>query len=289
MTQTPTVVLSVLLASAAAAGLSFALRPSAETAPDDAGQALQREVADLKVQIAALVKQHEALANAPAPVMAAAPERVAAPTVSEEQIAAAVATYLQKRGSGAVPAAAGAAEAPFDLDKTFAELAVTSVWANSTPWKKAYASGRMDELMAKFEAAAKQAPNDPQAQLQLANAYIAYLQMDQTKAPQLSLKADKAYDRVLDLDETHWEARFSKAVSYTFWPEFLGKKKESIQHFETLVAQQDSMPVQDSQAQTYLYLGNLLEASDPARAKEIFQRGAQRHPNNQDLAKKAGR
>lgn len=288
MTQTPTVVLSVLLAAGAATGVSFALRPTAEVAPDAAAASLQHEVAELRRTVAELQKQQEALGKAPSAAAAPVADRVAVPTISDEQIAAAIAAWLRKNPAVALPAAAGGAEAPFDFDRTFAELQTTSFWSDAGPWKKAYAAGRMDELVAKFEALAKASPNDPKAQMQLANAYLAYLQMDQTKAPQLSLKADRAFDAVLDLDETHWEARFSKAVSYTFWPDFLGKKKDAIKHFETLVEQQETQPAADHQAQTYLYLGNLLEQRDPAKAKEIWARGARRHPTNQELAKKAG-
>ncbi|HEX5051784.1 MAG TPA: hypothetical protein VFZ65_08440, partial [Planctomycetota bacterium] len=122
-------------------------------------------------------------------------------------------------------------------------------------------------------------------QMNLANAYMAYLQMDQSKW-QMSMKADAVFDKVLALDNTHWEARFTKAVSYTFYPEFLGKKKEAIAQFETLVAQQELQPAQDHQAETYLYLGNLLEQSDPQRAREVWAKGARRHPNNAELKKK---
>jgi tetratricopeptide (TPR) repeat protein len=289
MAHTPTVVLSVLLAAGASTGVSFALRPTSEAAPDVGAAALQQELGELRRTVAELQKQTEALAKVPAAAAAPVADRVAVPTISDEQIAAAIAAWLQRNPAAALPASArGTAEAPFDFDRTFAELQTTSFWADAGPWKRAYASGRMDELVAKFEALAKASPNDPKAQMQLANAYLAYLQMDQTKAPQLSLKADRAFDAVLDLDETHWEARFSKAVSYTFWPDFLGKKKDAIKHFETLVEQQETQPAADHQAQTYLYLGNLLEQRDPAKAKEIWARGARRHPNNQELAKKAG-
>ena len=110
--------------------------------------------------------------------------------------------------------------------------------------------------------------------------------MDQSKW-ELSMKADKVFDKVLALDDKHWEARFTKAMQYTFFPDFLGKKKDAIAHFETLVRQQESMPVDAIQAQTYLYLGNLLEYRDPQKAKEIWQKGARRHLDNQELQKRA--
>src|SRR5262249_41126760 len=139
-----------------------------------------------------------------------------------------------------------------------------------------------------FEQAAAADPKDAQAQMDLANAYIAYMQLDPSKGPVLGMKTDQQFDKVLALDDNHWEARFSKAVSYTFWPPFLGKQKDAIANFERLMDQQDKMPVEDHQAQTYLFLGNMLEQSDPARAREIWQRGLRRHPGSTQLQQKLG-
>jgi tetratricopeptide (TPR) repeat protein len=144
----------------------------------------------------------------------------------------------------------------------------------------------MDELVGMFEQNAKDNPKDAQAQMDLANAYIAWIQMDGSKGRELGMRTDQQFDKVLALDENHWEARFDKAVSYSFWPKLLGKDKDAIANFERLADQQDSMPVEDSQAQTYLFLGNLLEHDNPARAREVWQRGLRRHPNNTDLQKK---
>lgn len=287
MSQAPVVVLSVLLAAAAATGVSFALRPAADAGPNPTEAELLREIADLKKQAGELQKKCDALANAPAPATAApAVERTAA-TLPPEAVAAAVEAYLSKRPGAAAehPAAGAGADPSFDVDRAFADLAGTNFWENSAAWKKAFAAGRMDDMIAKFEAAAKANPTDPKVQMQLANAYLAYLQMDQSKW-QLSMKADKVFDNVLEQDPNHWEARFTKAVSYTFWPDFLGKKPDAIRNFQTLVDQQETMPVEPHQASTYLYLGNLLERSDPAKAKEIWARGLRRHPDNQELAKK---
>jgi len=290
MSTTPTVIVSVLLATAAAVAVSFLTRPSTEPTPGgDATAALQREVAALRVTQADLQKQLAAFASAPAPAAAARPiERVEAPTVSNEQIAAAVEAYLGKRAGGASATPAAAANS-FDMETDFAKLAGGSFFEHPELWKKAYDAGLMDEVIKKFEAEAKLNPNDAKKQMDLAKAYISYLQMDTSKGPTLGLKADQTYDRVLALEPTHWEARFSKAVSYSFWPAFTGKPKESIKHFQMLVEQQDSMPVEPQQAQTYLMLGNMLEqGGDVVKAKAAWARGSKRHPDNEELRKKAG-
>jgi len=249
---------------------------------------LQRSLDELRSDHKLLREKFDSLAKAPQAVAASGGvERTAAPALSNEQVAAAVEAYLHKRDPGSAQAAvAGAEAAAFDLDGEFGKLQGSSFWTDSATWKRLFAAGKMDEAVKKFEDLAKANPRDTKAQMDLANAYLSYLQMDQSKW-QLSMKADQQFDKVLDIDERHWEARFSKAVSYTFWPDFLGKKKDAITHFETLVAQQESMPPKPQEAQTYLYLGNLLEARDPAKAKEVWAKGARRHPDNAELAKKA--
>lgn len=287
------VLFSALVSAGAAVGVSFALRPA--EAPS-----LQPSVADLQQSLAKVSEQQQALqqrldALAKVPAVGSAPVDASLRTAavsSDEQVAAAVEAYLLRRakaGAAGVAAAPGAADGKptFDMETDFAALLGNNYWENTEAWKKAFAAGRMDEVIAQFEALAKAAPNDTKVQMDLANAYLAHLQMDQSKW-QLSMKADKVFDKVLALDDKHWEARFTKAMSYTFYPDFLGKKPEALSHFETLVQQQESMPVEASQAQTYLYLGNLLEARDPAKAKEVWQKGARRHPDNADLQKRAG-
>ncbi len=291
MNPLATVVVSVLLASAAATAVAITLRPAETPGQTTPAADLQRTIESLRDEQRTLRQQLDALAKAPAVSTspAGAADRVAAATVSPEQIAAAVEAYMAKLDPAELAAsgAGGAPAATFDLDTEFAKLQGASYWEDGALWKRLFAAGKMDEAIAKFEALAAANPTDPKAHMNLANAYLSYLQLDQTKWP-LSAKADAAFDKVLAIDERHWEARFSKAVSYTFWPDFMGKKKDAISHFETLVRQQESMPPQAHEAQTYLFLGNLLEQRDPAKARELWKKGAQRHPDNQELAKKAG-
>lgn len=278
-------VVSILTAGVVAAGVVFALRP-AEVAPDQGGVLeLQRTVGELQQAQQQLTARLDALAAAPAAARSE-PERTGPVAPSDQQVAAAVEAYLRQRGSGAAAeAAAGGAAAAFDVDAEFAALKGTDFFGNPAAWKRAHAAGKLDEIVARFEAQAKANPGSPDAQMQLAKAYLAYTNIDPSKY-EFSMKADGAFDKVLELDDHHWEARFTKALSYTFWPEFLGKRKPAIAHFETLVAQQEAMPASPEQAQTYLYLGNLLERTDPAKAREMWAKGARRHPDSQELAKK---
>ena len=79
-------------------------------------------------------------------------------------------------------------------------------------------------------------------------------------------------------------------MSYTFYPDFLGKGPEAISHFERLIKQQQDMPPRPEFAQTYFFLGNLLESrKEPERARQIWEQGLRLHPNDENLRKKLGR
>lgn len=280
------VVVSVVLSAAVAFAVTTLMRPAAAVPVEDtaAVAALKKELAELREQVRGTAM---ALAQS-RPAASADRQQVA--TVSDEQIAASVARWFAERGGAKAMEAAGLkdAAAKFDVKATHALTRGVNPWENPAEWKKVHEAGRMDELLAYYEEIAKGSPTDTKVQMELANAYLAALQNDQTRW-QLSMKADETFDKVLALDSNHWEARFSKAVSYSFWPDFLGKKGEAISHFEQLVEQQKTMPVDAGQAQTYLFLGNLLEQrGDKDRAQQVWQQGLQRHPDSRELRGRTG-
>lgn len=292
MNTAKTVLLSVLSAAAVALAANRFFPNGAPVAQPDDAAALRADIAGLQQELEALRAAARAAEAASAASPAAAGSmRTEQPDVTEGQVAAAVEAYLKERGASTLAqAAAGGDEPaprPFDLERDLATLLGTNYWEAQDAWRRAFDAGQMDAVIASMQELADANRNDPQAQMDVANACLAYMQMDNTKW-QMSMRADQQFDRVLALDDHHWEARFSKAVSYTFYPDFLGKKGEAIQHFETLVQQQESLPVQDEHAQTYVYLGNMLAERDPARARQIWQRGAARHPQSQELQKKLG-
>jgi len=291
MNATSSVVVSVLLASAAAAGITIAMQPASTSGDQLVVEGLQADITELRKTNEALQAKLDQLASTPAKAaVPASIQRSEMPTLSPEQIAAAVEAYLDKRGAGpngSAGAGADGDELAFDVKGDLDTLLGTNYFENTEAWKRAFEAGKMDEVIEAMQALAEANPNDPKAQMDLANAYMAYLQMDNSKW-NMSMLADKQFDKVLEIDNQHWEARFTKAVSYTFWPKFLGKNKEAINHFETLIAQQESLPVENHHAQTYLYLGNMLADEDPERARQIWQQGATRHPNNTELRGKLG-
>jgi len=156
-------------------------------------------------------------------------------------------------------------------------------------WNEIRTRGSLDELLTAFEEYALTNPNDIEAQIELGNAYLVRLE-DATTGPEMgqwAMKADGAFDKALELDETNWEARFSKAVSLSFWPPIFGKQGEAISQFETLLQQQAKVAPDSDHAQTYIFLGNLYQQQgDPEKAMEIWAQGNAAFPESSALSKK---
>ncbi|MDA0667661.1 MAG: hypothetical protein O3A95_06675 [Planctomycetota bacterium] len=104
-----------------------------------------------------------------------------------------------------------------------------------------------------------------------------------------SMKADGIYDQVLAADSENWDARFSKAISYSFWPPMFGKQPEAIRHFEILVGQQENQVANSQFSQTHLLLGNLYEQQgNHEKAMAAWQVGYDRFPDDANLRKQLG-
>lgn len=156
-------------------------------------------------------------------------------------------------------------------------------------WEEAREAGLVDEIMDVFEERAKNAPDDAQAQADLGNAYLQKLfgLADGPAKGMVASMADKAFDRALALDDQHWEARYSKAVSLSFWPPVFGKQAEAIEHFEVLVEQQQNLVPEPQHATSHLWLGNLYEQLGKGEeAQRAWTTGLELFPQNEELRKK---
>ena len=178
-------------------------------------------------------------------------------------------------------------------DELFAAILDADFTEESTQalWDEAREAGMLDELVALFEARASERSNDPEAQVDVGHAYLQKI-FEVGDGPAAGLwagKADASFDRALDLDERHWQARSSKAISLSFWPPIFGKQKDAISHFEILRAQQEEGPVEDRYAQTYLLLGNLYHQTGQGdKADEAWRHGASLFPEDESLSEKLG-
>ncbi len=103
----------------------------------------------------------------------------------------------------------------------------------------------------------------------------------------LAMQADKVFDTALNLDPSNWDARFTKAVALSYWPATMNKGEEVVQHFLTLIEQQETQPPQPQFAETYAWLGDQYKkAGQSEDARTVWERGAALYPDNQKLRTK---
>lgn len=153
-------------------------------------------------------------------------------------------------------------------------------------WQELKQEGLADEMVAMFEQLVDERPNDADAHVGLAGAYLALTMLAGAtpEAGHWGMQADRMLDQALEIDDQHWDARFTKAMSLSFWPDAFGKKAEAIQHFEILAQQQESLAVEDNFVTTYQMLGNMyLETGEKQKAIETWQKGLAMFPEDEDL------
>jgi tetratricopeptide (TPR) repeat protein len=153
-------------------------------------------------------------------------------------------------------------------------------------------AGRVDDVIAMMAEAAKADPSNPDRKVDVALSLLSKLRngkVSQMEQATLGMAADKALDEALALDDQHWDARFNKAISLSFWPPVMGKQPEAIQHFETLIDQQGRGAPQPHHAQTHLWLGNLYQQSGKSElARKTWAAGLELFPGSESLQERLG-
>lgn len=296
MSQAAALALSIVCAATiTTGGILWSESRRAEPAPADpnAGEA-RAALERVEERLGSLEKRLASLEQRPAAPAQGEIQRSEA-SLSRREIEALVAEAVARSAVAgqAGDAGAGAGAEAFVPDSAFRQLLVAEGDNSRTAiWAAARKAGKHEELLALFEAAAKSAPNDATAQFEFGRACLHSLMTSQDMLEQgaLSARADKAFDVALEIDERHWEARFSKAVSYTFYPDFLGKKKEAISHLQILIDQQEAGRPEPKHIETYLTLGNVYaQQGKDADARQVWERGLGRFPEDARLKERLQR
>ncbi len=196
-----------------------------------------------------------------------------------------------QRGAEPAPdavAAPAAASKAFDLHAAFQDLLAPGLSRDEkmAKWKAIADAGALDDAVAMFEQYAREHPDSAAAQVELGGAYLqkVFKAGNGPEAGVWATKADKAFDAGLAVDDHNWDARFSKAVSLSFWPPVFGKQTEAINHFEILAAQQAQQSPEPKFAQTWLLLGNLYQQIGKSdQALDSWQKGLAMFPGNAQL------
>jgi tetratricopeptide (TPR) repeat protein len=153
-------------------------------------------------------------------------------------------------------------------------------------FKQLREAGKLDQAIAELE---HRMTSDPRAAECAAALGLAYLQKcgtikDVREQGILAMQADKVFDTALSLDPANWEARFTKAVGMSYWPPVLNKGDEVIQHFQTLIEQQEAQAPQPNFAETYSWLGDQYQKAGRTNdAVAVWQRGAGLFPADEKL------
>jgi tetratricopeptide (TPR) repeat protein len=270
-------------------------------APESADVGAAADDAELRVALEELRAQDQAMrAEIAALRLAGGAPPVSREPAFDEMIERAVARWMQQNGGIAAGEGAGAdapetvVAAEFDAEASLAALRHPLLEAHDRDriWQAAHEAGRTQELILALEQAARLDPKNVALQYELGYGYLMPITLGEVsgmEAGTWSVKADKAFDAVLALDENHWDARFSKAVSYSFWPPLFGKQQAAIDHFEILVAKQSAMPQRPEFAETYLFLGNMYQQTgNGEKAKEAWNQGLAAFPNHAELRQRLG-
>jgi len=281
---------TVLATSASVIIVHELLPPKPALAPTDE-PATSNQSVELGERLARLEQEIQSVRD-----QLARPERQAAPEIDDALIRGAIAKWLERTKDtelGKRVANAAATKPSPDFETAVKRLRTEDLsWEQRSALWASLSEPEQRRLVARFEEIAKANPFNADTQVELANAYLNMSQVatDAAEKGELATKADKVFDKALEIDDHHWQARFTKAVSLTFWPDFLGRKPEAIKNFEILMQQQESAPARDEHAQTYLYLGNLYaQQGKDADAKKVWARGLKRFPTNKLLQDKLAR
>lgn len=151
----------------------------------------------------------------------------------------------------------------------------------------ATAKAEADRAEAAFRAAMDTAPDDPAPRVGLART------LSQCRIPfapfmeqgVLVGRSNDLLEEALEIDPAHWGARFALAMNHYYTPEFLGRTKDAIHHFEVLIEQQAGRSDEPRFARPYVYLGDLYRrVGREADAERTWAEGLALFPDDPELA-----
>ncbi|MEQ1894865.1 MAG: hypothetical protein ABL998_20170 [Planctomycetota bacterium] len=294
-------VLTLLVALVAALGGRF-LGQALRAAPEAVGNARTPELDELDAAVARARTRVDELAAelARADATLTPDEELQASGPTDEELADALARWRAAHPQREAELAAARASVPAVADgepdlarmpiaEIVRELSKAGFGDNGRQviFEQLRKLGRIDEYVAEMERLAAADPKNPALQVALGHAYLQKLFGMGGASPEVGTvawKSDQAFDRALELDETSWDARFSKAVSLSNWPAFLGRGSEAIEHFEILIDQQEQSAPQPHFAYPYLFLGNMYQASgERPKAIATWKEGLRNYPEDPGL------
>jgi tetratricopeptide (TPR) repeat protein len=227
----------------------------------------------------------------PAPAVDAPPAVEPVAAQPEQPAPPAVAPPAAKVTSSTVAAPVNPALEAACLNRTIDTLVSpqASHQQRQEAWKYLGEAGKLDQAIAELQGRMTNDLSNAECPAALGHAYLHKCGTIQDVREQgiLAMQADKMFDTALSLDPSNWDARFMKAVAMSYWPPMLNKGDEVIQHFQTLIQQQETQAPQPQFAETYAWLGDQYQKAGRADdAKAVWQRGASLFPADEKLQTK---
>jgi len=152
-------------------------------------------------------------------------------------------------------------------------------------------AGEHDAAIDRIKALVAEHPDNADLITWLGRAYLGKIRAVEKplEKGRLAFTALGEFGKALEKDETHFEARWYRAVVRYHMPPFLGKIDESIQDLETMVEQSGGTAGDARYARVYTLLGRAYrKAGRTEDAKKAFDRGLALFPGDAGLTKEAG-
>ncbi|HKX46774.1 MAG TPA: tetratricopeptide repeat protein, partial [Planctomycetota bacterium] len=147
-------------------------------------------------------------------------------------------------------------------------------------------TGALDAVLADLERQVELDPDDLDARMELSQLYIGKLMA--SAGPEQGLwggKAERQWKAVLERDAEHPDAHASLGISYSFYPEVLGKSGAAIEHLERALELRRGLPAEPGGQQAYLSLSTMhLRLANRDRARAVLEEGLRKYPGDARFA-----
>jgi len=142
-------------------------------------------------------------------------------------------------------------------------------------------------LQAELKKAIAENPSSAELQAALATTYASQLssgELNREDRDAARKGAWGAYDKAIELDPNHWQARWGKAFGTTFIPPQFGGRISAIKQFEELKKIQETGAPQPEQSGVYSQLGRLyVDAGRSDKARTALENGLERFPDDERI------
>jgi len=151
------------------------------------------------------------------------------------------------------------------------------------------AAGEYDRCLAFFAQLVADHPAAANAELNLGFAHVDKIPVEGAITQViLANSALTHFSAALELRDT-WLGRYTRGNSYLYWPAIFGRTQLGIDDLERAILMADQLAKKSYHGRAWASLGDgYWRLSDPGKAREIYAKGLELYPDNQELKARAG-